>query len=159
MTKKNKQYHTKLDYLVYFFNILMNMDEFLGEACNAKFILNYYLIVIRAMNIFFHPVYPFPFSPKKWRNWPTNEFYVSKLNWRKGSPVIISTYILHPFIYRTNCRLCLSFRLHIFCAAILQAFRDLKSAGKFLASRGFSSYLGMVNWVTPKIMKLRNRKW
>ena len=40
-------------------------------------------------------------------NWPINEFYASKLNWRQFSPVIISTYILYPLL-SINCHVCLN---------------------------------------------------
>ena len=42
--------------------------------------------------------YSITFPPTGWTNWPINEFLVSILKWRNYSPVIESTYILHPFI-------------------------------------------------------------
>ena len=44
----------------------------------------------------FHPLYPIPSPSTGWMNWPINQLASIDENF---SPVIISTYIVHPFIF------------------------------------------------------------
>ena len=43
-------------------------------------------------------LYFIPSPSAEWTNWKINEFHVSNLNRRPFFPVMISTYILHPFL-------------------------------------------------------------